>query len=91
MKRNFTKKWVVFFRLHAADEAVDFVLQDAAEDRGDYGAFTLRTDVWTVGVRVRQEGKQLGMEPVEKVSHKLVSVLLLVPPELQVKSGQYIL
>ena len=70
----------MFLRLRAADQAVDLILQQSAEDGGDDGALALRADVGARRVRVGQQGEQLTVQPVEQVTHELVGVLLLVTP-----------
>jgi hypothetical protein len=68
----------VLLRLHATHEALDFVLQNSAENGRDDGAFPLGSDVGRVGVGVGEQGEQLSVQTIEKITHKLVSVLLLI-------------
>ena len=69
----------MLFWLHATNETVDFILENAAKDRSDDGAFTMRqTDKRAVVCDGRQQSQQLRVQPIQQVAHELMRILLLI-------------
>jgi len=69
----------MLFRLHATNETVDFILENAAKDGSDDRTFTMRkTNKWAVIRNCRQKCQQLRVQPIKQVAHKLVCILLLI-------------